>query len=134
VVRSRLGAPTGGAPLGQPGFDVRRRPPGGAVGVSLLMTLDPRSQAHGASGYLEVRQRARTRRWRLLVSGVLRDSGISARFPRTATVRIEASTPPLFSYRNEYTTSAGRGLSRPPQRRRDTARSTSRSASRLAIA
>jgi len=45
VVGSRLGAPTGGAPLGQSGFGVRSRPPGGAVSVSLLTTPDPRSQA-----------------------------------------------------------------------------------------
>lgn len=45
AVRSRLGAPTGGAPLGQPGCDVRSRPPGGAVSVSLLATPGPRSQA-----------------------------------------------------------------------------------------
>src|SRR5512141_959960 len=45
VGRSRLEAPTGGAPLGQPGFDVRRRPPSGTVPVSLLTTPDPRSPA-----------------------------------------------------------------------------------------
>ena len=45
VGRSRLEAPTGGGPLGQPGFDVRRRPPGGAVAVSLLTTPILPSQA-----------------------------------------------------------------------------------------
>jgi hypothetical protein len=43
--RSRLEAPAGGGPLGQPGCDVRRRPPGGATPVSLLTTPIPRSQA-----------------------------------------------------------------------------------------
>jgi len=43
---SRLGAPTGGGPLGQPGFVVRRRPPGRTTTVSLLTTPDPRPQAH----------------------------------------------------------------------------------------
>jgi len=33
AVRSRLGAPTGGGPFGQPGCGVRRRPPGGAAAV-----------------------------------------------------------------------------------------------------
>jgi hypothetical protein len=47
VGRSRLEAPTGGGPLGQPGFDVRRRPPGGAVAVSLLTTPILPSQATG---------------------------------------------------------------------------------------
>ena len=42
---SHLGAPTGGGPLGQPGFDVRWRPPGEAASVSLRMTPDPRLQA-----------------------------------------------------------------------------------------
>ena len=42
---SRLEAPTGGDPLGQPGFDVPQRPPGGTVEVSLLTTPIPRSQA-----------------------------------------------------------------------------------------
>jgi hypothetical protein len=37
------------------------------------VTPVPRPQAHGAGGYLETRQRARTRRWRLCWSGVLRD-------------------------------------------------------------
>jgi hypothetical protein len=45
VGRSRLEAPTGGGPLGQPGCDVRRRPPGGAVAVSLLTTPILPSQA-----------------------------------------------------------------------------------------
>lgn len=45
VVGSHLEAPTGGDPRGQPGFGVRRRPPGGAASVSLLTTPDPRSQA-----------------------------------------------------------------------------------------
>lgn len=43
--RSRLEAPTGGGPLGQPGCDVRPRPPGGTVTVSLLTTPDPEPQA-----------------------------------------------------------------------------------------
>ena len=47
VGRSRLEAPTGGGPLGQPGFDVRRWPPGGAVAVSLLTTPILPSQATG---------------------------------------------------------------------------------------
>jgi len=47
VGRSRLEAPTGGGPLGQPGFDVRLRPPGGAVTVSLLTTPILPSQATG---------------------------------------------------------------------------------------
>ena len=47
VGRSRLEAPTGGGPLGQPGFDVRLRPPGGAVAVSLLTTPILPSQATG---------------------------------------------------------------------------------------
>src|SRR5512132_3014236 len=42
---SRLEAPTGGGPLGQPGCGVRRRPPGGADSVSLLTTPGPRPQA-----------------------------------------------------------------------------------------
>jgi len=33
AVRSYLEAPTGGGPLGQPGFFVRRRPPGGTASV-----------------------------------------------------------------------------------------------------
>jgi len=45
VGRSHLEAPTGGGPLGQPGCDVRRRPPGGAVAVSLLTTPILPSQA-----------------------------------------------------------------------------------------
>jgi hypothetical protein len=45
--RSRLEAPTGGGPLGQPGFDVRLQPPGGAVTVSLLTTPILPSQAAG---------------------------------------------------------------------------------------
>jgi hypothetical protein len=45
VGRSRFEAPTGGGPLGQPGCDVRRRPPGGAVAVSLLTTPILPSQA-----------------------------------------------------------------------------------------
>jgi len=45
VGRSRLEAPTGGGPLGQPGFDVRRWPPGGAAAVSLLTTPILPSQA-----------------------------------------------------------------------------------------
>jgi hypothetical protein len=47
VGRFRLEAPTGGGPLGQPGFDVRRRPPGGAAAVSLLTTPILPSQATG---------------------------------------------------------------------------------------
>ena len=43
--RSRLRAPTGGDPFGQPGFDFRRRPPGGTVSVSLLATPYPEPQA-----------------------------------------------------------------------------------------
>jgi hypothetical protein len=40
---SRL--PAGEEPLGQPGCDVRRRPPGGAATVSLLATPGPRTKA-----------------------------------------------------------------------------------------
>ena len=39
------GLPLAGGALGQPGFDVRRRPPGGTVTVSLLMTPGPDPQA-----------------------------------------------------------------------------------------
>ena len=45
--KSRLEAPTGGGPLGQPGFDVRPWPPGGAIAVSLLTTPILPSQASG---------------------------------------------------------------------------------------
>ena len=39
-------------------------------GKPAQVILGPRPQAHGASSYLETRQRARTRRWRLCLSGV----------------------------------------------------------------
>jgi hypothetical protein len=39
------GLPQAGGALGQPGFDVRLRPPGGTAAVSLLMTSDPGPQA-----------------------------------------------------------------------------------------
>ena len=94
AVRSRLEAPTGGAPLGQLGFDVRSRPPSGTTSVSLLTTSILQAQA--------------PRRGRLpnylgserVVIGACIDpafnvtSGITARFSQTANVRIEASTPP----------------------------------------
>jgi hypothetical protein len=57
---SRLGAPTGGGPSGQPGFVVRRRPPGGATSVSLRTTPVPGCRPSGAGGYLLIRQRARS--------------------------------------------------------------------------
>ena len=43
--RSRLEAPTGRGPRGQPGFDVRWRPPDGTAAVSLLTTPCLRPQA-----------------------------------------------------------------------------------------
>ena len=43
--RSHLEAPTGRGPRGQPGFDVRRRPPDGTAAVSLLTTPYLRPQA-----------------------------------------------------------------------------------------
>src|SRR5581483_10016489 len=46
AVSSRLGAPTGGVPFGQPGSGVRRRPPDGPVSVSLITTPAPGSQAN----------------------------------------------------------------------------------------
>ena len=39
------GLPQAGGALGQPGFDVRRRSPGGTITVSLLVTPDPGPQA-----------------------------------------------------------------------------------------
>jgi hypothetical protein len=93
--RSRLGAPTGRGPLGQPRCDVRRRPPGETVVVSLLMMLDPRPQAlrgEQLPNYLGSE--------RVLFVGACvcpafyETSGISARFPQTINVRVEASTPP----------------------------------------
>jgi hypothetical protein len=42
---SRLRAPAGRGPFDQPGFDFRRRPPGGAASVSLRATPGPRLQA-----------------------------------------------------------------------------------------
>jgi hypothetical protein len=45
VERSRLGAPTGGGPLGQPGCDVPRRPPGGTSSVRPAHDARPRPQA-----------------------------------------------------------------------------------------
>src|SRR5207342_2841355 len=43
--KSHLEAPTGRGPRGQPGFDVRRRPPDGTAAVSLLTTPCLRPQA-----------------------------------------------------------------------------------------
>jgi hypothetical protein len=54
VDRSRLWAPTGGAPIAQPGCDVPQRPPGGTVEVSLLTTPIPRSQAARGGRLLNV--------------------------------------------------------------------------------
>ena len=79
---SHLGVSTGGRPLGQPGCDVPRWPPGGALAVSLLS--DARTPTAGTrDGRLprDFRQRARTRRWRLCWSGVLRDMGSRAAHP-----------------------------------------------------
>ena len=45
---SRLGVSTGGRPLGQPGCDVPRRPPGGTLAVSLLS--DARTPTAGTRG------------------------------------------------------------------------------------
>ena len=71
---SHLGVSTGGRPLGQPGVRCsavapRRSPRGEPAPVTPV----PRPQAYGTGGYPETRQRARTRRWRLCWSGVLRD-------------------------------------------------------------
>jgi hypothetical protein len=44
-IMSRLRAPRGRGPVGQPEFDVRRWPSGATTGVSLLTTPTPRRQA-----------------------------------------------------------------------------------------
>jgi hypothetical protein len=94
-VPSRLEPPAGGGARGQPGCDVRRRPPGRTATVSLLTTSVRSHRRAAGDGYLRlVRQRAPCCR-RLFVPRLLtRHPGTSARFPQMVTTQVEAISPP----------------------------------------
>jgi hypothetical protein len=131
VGRSRLQAPTGGGPVGQPGCDVPRRPPDRTAAVSLLTTPDLRPQAD-RSGRLPSYLGSE----RVVSIGACSCPGFSRgiRGPRPASperfiARVEASAPPYAVVRPVY----GRPIG-DRYRRRPTSRSISRWCSRSAIA
>src|SRR5581483_5697352 len=131
AVGSRLGAPTGGDPFGQPGGGVRRRPPDGTASVSLLTTPGPEPQADPGGRLPNYLGSERVLSVGACVGATCFATHVatSARFPRAIPARVEAGAPPLFG----CTDSIGRHGHYGAHRLRPASRSISRRCSRSAI-